>query len=441
MGKLPPSPCQACGSSNHWDKECPDWEIYKARTTSERKSSHSTETAEDEGDKLYQSAFSILLSQRLATSQIDLNRVKSDFEAAVHYEDINAFSVENSVNERKPEGRRQVTVQEIEDEAWLEAHSKPKSLKHLLYNVNEEVEEERPASTKHPMSKPEDFEFSSESSEDKELENGIKSSYPSKPITSGQAPTFLDKDVCSITAVEETSSALTAESREKAFHKDDLSPDKESLPGLQLPPPPKNIKPIRLPKKRFYPAGESSVGVSVLSVKGWVGNLDNPLTDLRLDSCADITLISAEYYDSLRACPPVQQGMRMRLWQLTDKDSKLRGFVRIPIFMVTDEGVTIESEAEAYVVPGMTVPILLGEDYQLTYEVGVTRNVEEGPRVHFGKSDYDIAARQVERTRDFDRMRQSAYSIGRFIRNKLHRRRKNKRHRQKVKFGLEEKVV
>ena len=73
MGKLPPSPCQACGSSNHWDKECPDWEIYKARSASERKSGHSTETVEEEGDKLYQSAFSILLSQRLASSQMDLN--------------------------------------------------------------------------------------------------------------------------------------------------------------------------------------------------------------------------------------------------------------------------------------------------------------------------------------------------------------------------------
>lgn len=112
----------------------------------------------------------------------------------------------------------------------------------------------------------------------------------------------------------------------------------------------------------------------------------------------------------------------MRLWQLTDKDSKLKGFVRIPIFMSTDDGVTIEFEAEAYVVPGMTVPILIGEDYQLTYEVRVTRNVEEGPRVHFGKSEYDITAKQVERTRDFDRMRQSAHSIGQFIRSKLHRR-------------------
>ena len=31
MGRLPPSPCKCCGSSNHWDKECPDWTIYNAR--------------------------------------------------------------------------------------------------------------------------------------------------------------------------------------------------------------------------------------------------------------------------------------------------------------------------------------------------------------------------------------------------------------------------
>ena len=109
--------------------------------------------------------------------------------------------------------------------------------------------------------------------------------------------------------------------------------------------------------------------------------------------------------------------------------------------MLTDDGITIESEAEAYVVPGMTVPILLGEDYQLTYEVGVTRNVEEGPKIHFGQSTYGITAQQVDRTKDFERLRQSAYSIGRFIRSKLHRRRKNKKHRQKVKFGLDQKIV
>jgi len=115
-----------------------------------------------------------------------------------------------------------------------------------------------------------------------------------------------------------------------------------------------------------------AVGVSVLSTRGYVGSLENGKTDLRLDSCADITLISSEFYDSLVTKLRVKQGMRMQLWQLTDKDSKLRGFVCIPIYMVTDEGDTIEMEVEAYVIPNMTVPILLGEDYQQSYEVCIT---------------------------------------------------------------------
>ena len=136
-------------------------------------------------------------------------------------------------------------------------------------------------------------------------------------------------------------------------------------------------------------------------MKGRVGSQNNSITDLRLDSCTDVTLISAEYYDSLKSTPPIQQGMQMKLRQLTDKDSTLRGFIRIPIFMTTEEGITLESEAEAYVVPGMTVPILLGEDYQLTYEIGITHNMEEGPRVRFGQSEYEMSVRHVERTRDF----------------------------------------
>ncbi|KIJ89795.1 hypothetical protein K443DRAFT_117513, partial [Laccaria amethystina LaAM-08-1] len=411
MGKLPPSPCQACGSRNHWDKECPDRETYRVRTALDHKSSHSTEAVEDEGDALYQSAYSILLSQRLASSQIDLDRVKSDFEAAIHSDNLHTSKVEGNANECKSRERRRVSMQEVEDESCLEARSKPKSSKHLLYNVNEETEEERPPSTKHPLPKVRDQTTTQRD------EDATTSDRQAKHGIFEQGSMFENEGECFAVNAGEHVAALDSESRKDTHCVDNSSIPGEPFQDSELPPPPKDIKPIRMPKKRFYPTGESSVGVSVLSVKGWVGHLDNALTDLCLDSCADVTLISSEYYDSLKASPPIQQGMRMRLWQLTDTDSKLKGFVRIPIFMMTEGGVIIESEAEAYVVPGMTVPILLGEDYQLTYEVGVTRNVEEGPRVHFGKSEYGITARQVDRTRDFDRMRQSAYSVGRFIRN------------------------
>jgi len=105
----------------------------------------------------------------------------------------------------------------------------------------------------------------------------------------------------------------------------------------------------------------------------------------------------------------------MQLWQLMDKDSKVRGFVCIPIYMVTDKGDAIEMEAEAYVIPNMTVPILLGEDYQQSYEVCITRNVEEGTHLSFRHHDYQIRAIPVERTKDFGRLHQSAYMVGQFI--------------------------
>ena len=415
MGKLPPSPCKACGSDNHWDKECPDWEIFKARAV--KKSGYSTETDVDEGDKIYQSAFSILLSQHLAALQIDLDQVKTDFEAAVLRNEIDVSkSIGVNVNGHKSGGECHAAVEEVEDEDDLEAHRKLKSEKHLLYHINE-VQQDESDRTTHPTRSP-------------------WSQYHAKPETHHHVSTPMEEDEVDQETEETHRNTFISEQRTVTE-----SSNSAVNPEVSLPPPPQESKPVRMTKKRFYPVGESSVGISVLSVKGRVGNLNNVATDLRLDSCADVTLISAEYYDSLKSAPSIQQGMRMKLWQLTDKDSTLKGFVRIPIFMTTDDGVTLESEAEAYVVPGMTVPILLGEDYQLTYEIGVTRNVEEGPRVHFGKSDYQVTARQVERTKDFERLRQSACSTGSFIRSKLHRRNKNKRHRLKVKFGREGRVV
>ena len=109
--------------------------------------------------------------------------------------------------------------------------------------------------------------------------------------------------------------------------------------------------------------------------------------------------------------------------------------------METTAGEIVESEAEAYVVPRMTVPILLGEDYQVNYEVSVTRNVETGTKINFAGTAHEISAMRVDRTPDFDRMRQSSLLVSKFARAKIHRRNKARRLRQKVKFGVEEQTV
>lgn len=70
-------------------------------------------------------------------------------------------------------------------------------------------------------------------------------------------------------------------------------------------------------------------------------------------------------------------------------------------YLVTETGDVLETEAEAYVVPNMTVPILLEEDYQQSYEVSVTWNVELGTHIGLGSHDHRIRAVPFERTKDF----------------------------------------
>ena len=231
----------------------------------------------------------------------------------------------------------------------------------------------------------------------------------------------------------------TPSSRPKEV-KDPLQEVADNYVSIQ-PAPPMKEKLFRLPKARSLPEGMSAIGALVLSMKGYVGGLNNFETDLRFDSCADITLISHEFYEQLMLKPSIKQGMRMCLWQLTDKDSQLKGFVCIPIYMTMVEGNILETEAEVYVVPDMTVPILLGEDYQQSYESGITCNGEEGTHIFFGQHKHRIQAVPVKRTKDFGHLRQSVYLVGQYIRHRFHQRNKGKKHHHKVKFGIDEKTI
>jgi hypothetical protein len=97
----------------------------------------------------------------------------------------------------------------------------------------------------------------------------------------------------------------------------------ESAAHLPLPPPPEEFEPILLRPKRNPKPGDSALGISVLSVRGWIGSLNDTPVDLRLDSCTDITLISEETHAALINLPPIRQGHRMSLAQLTDKNTTI----------------------------------------------------------------------------------------------------------------------
>lgn len=215
----------------------------------------------------------------------------------------------------------------------------------------------------------------------------------------------------------------------------------DSSPPTSSQEPPLPDRKVRLRKRHFTPPGTSAVGVSIVAVQGHVGSTRNALIDLRLDSCVDVTLISQEYFESLKDCPVCQKGIKMNLWQLTDKDIEIQGYVRIPIFMTSIDRVIIETEAEAYVVPNMTVPILLGEDYHLNYELIVAHRIDFCSTVNFTGTPYTVSARGVSHSKDFERMRQSACAVGSFIKVKFHKRNKAEKARQRKKFGVEKHTI
>ncbi|KAI0733878.1 hypothetical protein BC629DRAFT_1301793, partial [Irpex lacteus] len=194
------------------------------------------------------------------------------------------------------------------------------------------------------------------------------------------------------------------------------------------PPPPPKPETVRwIAPRRRTEGGRSALGVSVVSMRGRLGSPDGEDTDLRLDSGADITLLSSEYYHAMKQRPPLKRGAKLKLCQLTEDGTELEGYVQLPVYVPTETGDIIAMMAEAYIVPGMSVPVLLGEDFHLTYELTVERSVDFGTRVHVGRSQDCVLATGVRKTRDATRVRKSAGAEAYFVRSKIHRRNKAKR--------------
>jgi hypothetical protein len=137
------------------------------------------------------------------------------------------------------------------------------------------------------------------------------------------------------------------------------------------------VKVIHCCKARTTPPGKSALGITALSVHhSHLGSLSSPEVQLQLDSGTDITLISEDCYKALEHHPKLQKGMKLSLFELTNQ-VKILGYINLHIFMPMRDNQILVFVEEAYVIPGMNIPILLGEDFQVNYEVSVLRMVQE----------------------------------------------------------------
>ncbi|GJE95785.1 hypothetical protein PsYK624_119730 [Phanerochaete sordida] len=201
-------------------------------------------------------------------------------------------------------------------------------------------------------------------------------------------------------------------------HKDDREP--ASPPRSPPLAPPKAS--IELQPRRAFAGGRSSHGISVLSLKGRAGSPLDSEVDLRLDSGADVSLVSSTFYRSLKQPPKLKKGERLKLWQLLDRNTQIDGYVTLNLYVRALDGTEIRLQCEAYVVPDMSVPILLGEDFQRTYELNVRRDLEKGTRVSFADLPYEVPAMPVAKKAKIPALMQSMSSEASFVRAKTSRR-------------------
>ncbi|KZV78809.1 hypothetical protein EXIGLDRAFT_560393, partial [Exidia glandulosa HHB12029] len=172
---------------------------------------------------------------------------------------------------------------------------------------------------------------------------------------------------------------------------------------------------VHVRPKRIAPPGESSLGVDALAIRGQIGDSDAQVTVIRLDSGASLCLVAKECLDRMPRPPTIRQGLPFQIAQLTNTDPKIMGYVRLPIFAEADDGTTLRFDAECYVVPGMTVDILLGEDFQRAYEFNVIRSAEHGAVVIAGSTGY---SRYATAQWSVKRARADAYRKRRALKNR-----------------------
>ena len=105
-------------------------------------------------------------------------------------------------------------------------------------------------------------------------------------------------------------------------------------------------------KGRSLPKGMGSLGSKALHMRARIHELDLSDVKARLDSGADITLISEEFWKSLTNLPRLREGMRMKLYHLTG-GAKVLGYIKTELYATALDGSIVSFELEAYVVRNM----------------------------------------------------------------------------------------
>ncbi|KDN39703.1 hypothetical protein RSAG8_08621, partial [Rhizoctonia solani AG-8 WAC10335] len=140
---------------------------------------------------------------------------------------------------------------------------------------------------------------------------------------------------------------------------------------------------ITLKRLMSRPPGTAFFGAKATIIKGWIQNAVGSKKRITFDSGSEITLINESLLKTLDPPPRVRIGQKLRLIQVTNSG---------PVKMIV----------EAYVVPDMNTPFILGTDFAAQYQLSLVRS-EDGTKIVFGDTGRSIPVEESDSTPRVDK--------------------------------------
>jgi transposase InsO family protein len=193
---------------------------------------------------------------------------------------------------------------------------------------------------------------------------------------------------------------------------------------------------LHLKKSMARPSGCAFLGATATTTKVWLGEYGKNCQSLIADSGSDITLISQDTLKEMNKPLKVKSGQKINLVQVTGS-SKISGYVNLPIYFDTKEGPVL-IEVEAYVVKGMTTPLILGNDFADQYSISIIRE-DNNSYLMFGNSGRKSQTESLgdSKIRDADghalKIRVIPNLVSLYSKFKAHRRMKKSRKRERMR--------
>ncbi|KAB5587835.1 hypothetical protein CTheo_8722 [Ceratobasidium theobromae] len=143
-----------------------------------------------------------------------------------------------------------------------------------------------------------------------------------------------------------------------------------------------------------WPPGTAFFGSKATIIQGWIQSMKGHKQDITFYSGSEITLINEKLLKELEPQPRVKIGQHIKLIQVTGT-SFLQNFVIVPLIFETKQG-PVKMVVEAYVVPKMNTPFILGTDFATQYQLSLKRDL------NFGETGRSIPVLESETTPQMD---------------------------------------